>query len=200
MTFLPQFAVLCIALSLACAKHDDPTMILAPSANAAAPSPTPLPTPVSGAQLRLQIQGDAFNAPVIHVWVEDNAGNSLLTLDTTNGASTYSCPSANFCPCEGGAGHWVAYCAANPNDFTDAKSHPTVLYSSSTQLTYNWDWKDRTATLVPDGTYYFKAEISGYLYGSPQEAAVNLTKNTTAGSATGTLGGRWLSASATWNP
>lgn len=192
-----RIAGLALCLSLACAKVHDPTAIFAP-----------LPTaPATGVQLKVGRQGDG-QAAVTHVWVEDAGGNNILTLSTTNGLNVLSVPNgtplSGFCS-SGMSFYWPSYCGANPGNLTDANSHATSVYLSDTLLFYTWDWRDRTGSVVPNGTYTLKAELSGYDYepaGFPvaAEAAVSVTKNGAAGSAAGTVNGAWQSINATWNP
>lgn len=189
------FGALC--LSLACAKVHDPTTIFAPLPAA----------PAVGVQLKLGRQGDG-QAAVTHVWVEDAGGNNILTLSTTDGLNILSVPTgtpaSSFCTA-GMSFYWPSYCGANPANLTDANTHATSVYLSDSTLIYTWDWRDRTGTLVPNGTYTLKAELSGYPYepaGFPiaAEASVSVTKNGGAGSATGSVTGAWQSISASWNP
>lgn len=189
------FLLLC--LGLACAKVHDPTTIFAPLPSA----------PTTGVQLKLGRLGDG-QAAVTHVWVEDSLGSNILTLSTTDGLNILSVPNgtpaSNFCSA-GMSFYWPNYCAANPGNLTDANSHATSVYLSDTLLFYTWDWRDRTGTLVPNGTYTLKAELSGYPYepaGIPiaAEASVSVTKDGNAGSASGSVNGAWQSINATWNP
>jgi hypothetical protein len=177
----------------ACAKLNDPTAIFAP----------PPAAPSRGVQLKLGRQGDGA-AAVTHVWVEDSTGADILTLSTTTGLAVLSVPNQNtpstFCA-DGMSFYWPSYCAANPGNLTDANSHATAIYNSDSLLIYVWDWTDRSGATVPDGTYFLKAELSGYPYSDvPAEASVTVTKNGASGGASGSAGGAWLSASAVWNP
>lgn len=192
-----KVGLLLVGLGLACAKVHDPTTIFAPLPSA----------PATGVQLKLGRQGDG-QAAVTHVWVEDSLGSNILTLSTTDGLNVLSVPNGtpigSFCSA-GMSFYWPNYCAANPGNLTDANSHATSVYLSDTQLFFTWDWRDRTGTLVPNGTYTLKAELSGYPYEPagipvPAEASVTVTKNGSAGSASGSVSGAWQSISATWNP
>lgn len=199
--FLSLSALGLAFFSAACSQANDPTRIVAQAAQpTAAPTPQPTPTPLpSGVQFNLRRQGDPpFGAMVMHLWVEDGGGSDIRTLWTTNGLSSYSCPSANFCPCE--SIHWPAFCAANPSDFVDAASSATVPYPVDTDLSVNWDWRDRAGTLVPNGTYLLRAEVSNYQSGAASLATVTVVRNASPGSATGSVSGRLLAASASWNP
>ncbi len=188
-------ALASLGLSLACAKVHDPTTIFGPP-------------PEAPVVLKLGRKGDGVYA-ITHVWVEDSGGQNVLTLSTTTGLSEISyapgTPSSGYCSIAGGqSSFWPSYCGANMTNQTDANTHATIGYNSDTALFFTWDWKDRSGTVVPDGTYYLKGEISGYLYPSyiADEATVTIIKDGKPGSATGTVSGvgAWLSASVTWKP
>lgn len=198
--------LLCASLApllAGCGQHLDPTQIFS--------APPPL---AHGVNLTVYFAGDAGNKPVIHVWVEDGTGANVRTLLTTGGTATYSCPSPNFCPCEGsvsdggGLGYWPEFCHANKlvnnnaSFLTDANSSATQSYPFSIPLYFGWDWSTRlNGSAAGDGqTYTLHAEVSGYYYGGvPGEASVAVTASP-AGSATGTVDGtgHWLQISADW--
>lgn len=199
----PRFLCLAACALLAgCAQHLDPTQIFSP--------PPPL---AHGVNLTVYRTGDSNNTPVVHVWV-DSSGDTLniKTLLTTDGNGQYSCTRnafVDFCPCEGpatvpgGLGYWPLFCSTNGNVFppTDANSSATQSYPFDMPLYFGWDWTDHNHAVVPDGTYIIHAEVSGYYYGSPGEASIVVTKNGSAGSATGTADGlKWKAIFADWKP
>lgn len=186
-----------LAFACGCAQHLDPTEIFTP--------PPPL---AHGVNLTVYFGGDAGNTPVIHVWVNNAADNAnVKTLYTTAGGGSYSCAGPNFCPCEGGLNYWPQFCAGlkgyngNAAFTTDGNSSATQSHPFSMPLYFGWDWSTHDGSQVGAGSYVLHAEVSGYYYGSsPSEAQITVAKNGAAGSATGTVGGKWELITATWNP
>ena len=204
---LAGLLILLTGLALGCSKSADPTTLLAKIPPPAA-VPTPIPPGAAGVILKFTRSGDFVRA-VINVWVQDSLGANVKTLRACSGSANYDCPFPGPCPSEGV--HWPLFWPlSNDGALTDGNTSATVVFfGTNTEMTHFWNWTDHSGSLVADGTYTLRVEVSGSEWDpttttAAAEAHVDAVKNTSTGSATGTLDANFYNQlqaiSATWNP
>ena len=153
------FAIACVA---GCAKKNDMTDIYSSHGN--------------GSTLTIQCGRTAdpnpyFPSPSIYsprfvCWIEDANGKFVKTVYRAFSASKPFTDNGNPANCSTGpysytSPQWYAKSGGEPNGIT----HATPSYSASPRNdTFVWDLTNYLGIPVANGLYYYKMEVSGYLY------------------------------------